>query len=53
MDQHAKVDGKRYGITEKFGYNTIGFNKSKVDAADMDIARRPDQRQVQGPHRHL
>ncbi len=36
MDQHAVIGGKRYGITEKFGYNTIGFNKSKVDAADMD-----------------
>lgn len=36
MDSHAVVDGKRYGITEKFGYNTIGFNKSKVDAADME-----------------
>lgn len=36
MDSHAVVDGKRYGITEKFGYNTIGFNKAKVDAADMD-----------------
>jgi len=36
MNQHAVVDGKRYGITEKFGYNTIGFNKAKVDAADMD-----------------
>jgi spermidine/putrescine transport system substrate-binding protein len=35
MDQHSKVDGKRYGITEKFGYNTIGFNKAKVDANDM------------------
>ena len=36
MDQHTMVDGKRYGITEKFGYNTIGFNKAKVDVADMD-----------------
>ncbi len=36
MDQHSKMDGKRYGVTEKFGYNTIGFNKSKVDAADME-----------------
>jgi spermidine/putrescine transport system substrate-binding protein len=35
MDQYAKFDGKRYGITEKFGYNTIGFNRSKVDPADM------------------
>lgn len=36
MNSHAVVDGKRYGITEKFGYNTIGFNKAKVDTADMD-----------------
>ena len=35
MDAYTKVDGQRYGITEKFGYNTIGFNKSKVDVADM------------------
>jgi spermidine/putrescine transport system substrate-binding protein len=35
MDQHSKLDGQRYGITEKFGYNTLGFNKSKVDPADM------------------
>jgi spermidine/putrescine transport system substrate-binding protein len=35
MDQHTKLDGKRYGITEKFGYNTIGFNNQKVDPKDM------------------
>src|SRR5262245_1573209 len=35
MDAMTKFDGKRYGITEKFGYNTIGFNKAKVDPADM------------------
>lgn len=35
MDEHTKVDGKRYGITEKFGYNTIGFNKEKADPNDM------------------
>jgi spermidine/putrescine transport system substrate-binding protein len=35
LDEKTKVDGKRYGITEKFGYNTIGFNKSKVDVNDM------------------
>ena len=35
MDGSTMVDGKRYGITEKFGYNTIGFNKDKVDPADM------------------
>ena len=35
MDGSTKVDGKRYGITEKFGYNTISYNKSKVDPSDM------------------
>src|SRR6185295_2002593 len=35
MDGSTVVCGKRYGITEKFGYNTIGFNKDKVDPADM------------------
>lgn len=35
MDNMTVFDGKRYGITEKFGYNTIGFNKAKVDPADM------------------
>ncbi len=35
MDQHTKIDGKRYGVTEKFGYNTISYDKSKVDASDM------------------
>ncbi|MGE3832853.1 MAG: spermidine/putrescine ABC transporter substrate-binding protein [Parvibaculaceae bacterium] len=35
MDESTIVNGKRYGITEKFGYNTIGFNNTKVDVADM------------------
>jgi spermidine/putrescine transport system substrate-binding protein len=35
MDAATKIDGVRYGITEKFGYNTIGYNKSKVDVAAM------------------
>jgi spermidine/putrescine transport system substrate-binding protein len=35
MDGSTKVGGTRYAITEKFGYNTIGFNKQKVDVADM------------------
>lgn len=30
------IDGKTYGVTEKFGYNTIAFNKAKVDPADME-----------------
>lgn len=36
LDNKTVVNGKRYGITEKFGYNTIGFNKSKVDVKDME-----------------
>jgi spermidine/putrescine transport system substrate-binding protein len=35
VDNKTVVDGKRFGITEKFGFNTIGFNKSKVDVKDM------------------
>jgi spermidine/putrescine transport system substrate-binding protein len=35
LDQFTMADGKRYAITEKFGYNTIGFNKDEVDVADM------------------
>ncbi|MET0481783.1 MAG: spermidine/putrescine ABC transporter substrate-binding protein [Aestuariivirgaceae bacterium] len=35
MDDTTRIDGKRYGMTEKFGYNTIGFNKDKVAVADM------------------
>jgi spermidine/putrescine transport system substrate-binding protein len=35
MDNYTKFDGKRYATTEKFGYVTIGFNKEKVDPADM------------------
>ncbi|MDH3468963.1 MAG: extracellular solute-binding protein, partial [Gammaproteobacteria bacterium] len=29
------LDGNMYGIMEKFGYNVVSYNKSKVDAADM------------------
>jgi spermidine/putrescine transport system substrate-binding protein len=35
MDDTTKIAGKRYGITEKFGYNTISYNKDKVDVSDM------------------
>ena len=28
-------DGKMYAVMEKFGYNVVSYNKSKVDAADM------------------
>lgn len=35
LDQQ-RVDGKLYGITDKFGYNTISYNKDTVDPADME-----------------
>jgi spermidine/putrescine transport system substrate-binding protein len=35
MDDTTKIGGKRYGITEKFGYNTISYNKDKVDVSAM------------------
>ena len=34
-DIHTR-DGKTYAISEKFGYNTISYNKTKVDPADMN-----------------
>lgn len=35
MEQNHKIDGKWYGMTELFGYNTIAYNKDNVDPADM------------------
>lgn len=35
MEEQNGRDGKLYAMTEKFGYNTIAYNKDKVDAADM------------------
>ncbi|MGB5707445.1 MAG: extracellular solute-binding protein [Arenicellales bacterium] len=35
MPETHVIDGKTYAITEKFGYNTISYNKNTVDAADM------------------
>jgi spermidine/putrescine transport system substrate-binding protein len=35
MDLHTKLQGKRYGITEKFGFNTISFNNQKADPSEM------------------
>ncbi|PLS22921.1 extracellular solute-binding protein [Neptunicoccus cionae] len=35
MEDHNGRDGKTYAVTEKFGYNTIAYNSSKVDPADM------------------
>lgn len=36
MAENNARDGKIYAVTEKFGYNTVAFDKSKVDAADME-----------------
>lgn len=35
MDTTTVVDGKRYGITEKYGYNALSYNASKADPKDM------------------
>jgi spermidine/putrescine transport system substrate-binding protein len=36
MDDQQMRDGEVYAVTEKFGYNTVAFNKEKVDPADMN-----------------
>ena len=36
MAANNTVDGKTYAVTEKFGYNTISFDKTKVDPNDME-----------------
>lgn len=35
MADSTTRDGVTYAVTEKFGYNTISYNKSKVDPEDM------------------
>ncbi|MEM8753267.1 MAG: extracellular solute-binding protein [Pseudomonadota bacterium] len=41
MEEQNGRDGELYAVTEKFGYNTIAFNKTKVDPADMQDAAMP------------
>jgi spermidine/putrescine transport system substrate-binding protein len=36
MAEQNGRDGKIYAVTEKFGYNTIAYDKTKVDPADME-----------------
>ncbi len=36
MAENNTVGGKTYAVTEKFGYNTVAYDKSKVDPADME-----------------
>jgi spermidine/putrescine transport system substrate-binding protein len=40
MSENHVVDGQTYAISEKFGYNTLSFDKSKVSAQDLaDMTR--------------
>lgn len=40
MAENHVVDGQTYAISEKFGYNTVSFNKSKISAEDLaDMTR--------------
>jgi spermidine/putrescine transport system substrate-binding protein len=36
MPENHMKDGKTYAVSEKFGYNTISYNKDKVDPKDME-----------------
>jgi spermidine/putrescine transport system substrate-binding protein len=36
MEANNTKDGKIYAVTEKFGYNTISYDKTKVDPKDME-----------------
>ncbi len=36
MAENNTRDGVTYAVTEKFGYNTIAFDKTRVDPADME-----------------
>ena len=36
MPDNNMKDGKTYAVSEKFGYNTIAYNKDKVDPKDME-----------------
>jgi len=35
MEANNTRDGKTYAVTEKFGYNTVSYDKTKVDPTDM------------------
>jgi spermidine/putrescine transport system substrate-binding protein len=35
MPANNTINGKTYAVTEKYGYNTISFDKTKVDPKDM------------------
>jgi len=39
MPQSEILDGKRYGIAEKYGYNSISFNSKRVKVEDLKDLR--------------
>lgn len=39
MPESEILDGKRYGISEKYGYNAIAFNSKRVKAEDLKDLR--------------
>jgi spermidine/putrescine transport system substrate-binding protein len=36
MQENNTKNGKTYAVTEKYGYNTISYDKTKVDPKDME-----------------
>lgn len=36
MEANNTINGKTYAVTEKFGYNTVSYDKTKVDPKDME-----------------
>ena len=48
LDDFTTLDGKRYAITEKFGYNSISYNKEAVDPAAMTSLDALFDEQYQG-----
>lgn len=48
MPESEILDGKRYGIPEKFGYNSIAYNSTKVDASELNDLRSLLKPQYQG-----
>jgi spermidine/putrescine transport system substrate-binding protein len=48
LDDFTTLDGRRYAITEKFGYNSISYNSDAVDPAAMTSLEALLDEQYQG-----
>lgn len=35
LEETQRIDGKLYAVTEKFGYNTVSYDHTKIDAAAL------------------